>query len=178
VPDADPSPAAGPAGAVAALIARLRPPIQELSKFGTVGLVGAVFDIGGFNLLHHHYGVGPLSSKAASTFVAAIITYIGNRFWAFRHRARTGVQREFPVFVALNVIGLGIAEVVLSFTYYVLDQRGPLATNLSANVVGIGLGTLFRFWAYKRWVFRHPESMSSAGPQDRLDDELEAVIQV
>jgi putative flippase GtrA len=160
------------------LVARFRPLIQELGKFGTVGLIGAFFDIGGFNLLHHDFGVGPLSSKAASTFVAAIVTYIGNRFWAFRHRARTGVQREFPVFVALNVIGLGIAETVLSFTYYVLDQRGALATNLSANVVGLGLGTLFRFWAYKRWVFRHPDAVSSASPQDRLEDELEAVIQV
>ncbi|MEV4897938.1 GtrA family protein, partial [Nonomuraea sp. NPDC055795] len=22
-----------------------------------------------------------------------------------------------------------------------------------ANVIGVGLGTLFRFWSYKRWVF-------------------------
>ena len=27
-----------------------------------------------------------------------------------------------------------------------------LADNI-ATVVGIGLGTLFRFWAYRRWVF-------------------------
>jgi putative flippase GtrA len=175
---APPPPAVVRPRGVQALIGRLRPFVREVGKFGIVGIVGAVFDIGGFNVLHHVVGLGPLTSKAISTFVAAVVTYVGNRFWAFRHRARTGVQREFPIFVALNVVGLGIAEAVLSFTYYVLDDRGPLATNLSANVVGIGLGTLFRFWAYKRWVFRHPDSLRSAAPQDRLDDELEAIIQV
>jgi len=28
-----------------------------------------------------------------------------------------------------------------------------LADNISANVVGLGLGTLFRFWSYRKWVF-------------------------
>jgi putative flippase GtrA len=31
--------------------------------------------------------------------------------------------------------------------------RSGLADNVSANVVGTILGTLFRFWAYRRWVF-------------------------
>ena len=38
-------------------------------------------------------------------------------------------------------------------SHYVLDLRSPLADNISANGVGLVLGTLFRFWAYRRFVF-------------------------
>ena len=38
--------------------------------------------------------------------------------------------------------------------------KGPIADNVSANVIGLGLGTLFRFWSYRRWVF--PEDADSA----------------
>jgi hypothetical protein len=34
------------------------------------------------------------------------------------------------------------------------------------NLFTIGLGTIFRFWAYKRFVFRHPDRVA-AGLPDR-----------
>ena len=34
----------------------------------------------------------------------------------------------------------------------------------------IGLGTLFRFWAYKRFVFLHPDRVHAADVD--LDEEL------
>jgi putative flippase GtrA len=151
---------------------------REVAKFGIVGAVCAVLDIGGFNLLHHYEGVGPLSAKAISTFVASICAYLGNRYWSFRHRARSGVRRELPIFFLLNLVGLVIAEACLGFSYYVVDARGPLATNISANVVGLGLGTLFRFWAYKRWVFMHPEAIEGIGHDEALEDELESIVQL
>ena len=33
-----------------------------------------------------------------------------------------------------------------------LDLQSPLADN-AANIVGIGLAALFRFWAYREFVF-------------------------
>jgi putative flippase GtrA len=35
----------------------------------------------------------------------------------------------------------------------VLGLTSRLADNISANVVGVGLGTVFRFVTYKRFVF-------------------------
>ena len=55
--------------------------------------------------------------------------------------------------MGLNAIGLGIALGVLAFTHYVLDLTSPLADNISANIIGLGLGTAFRFWSYRRYVF-------------------------
>jgi putative flippase GtrA len=161
-----------------AAILKLRPLLHEIGKFGVVGAFGAVVDIGVSNVLHHGAGMGPLTSKAISTFLASIVTYLGNRLWAFRHRAGSGAQRDFPIFVALNIVGLAIVEIVTGFTYYVLDLHSALAFNLSANVIGLGLGTLFRFWAYRRWVFRHPDAVAGLSQDEIIDEELQAVIQI
>lgn len=130
--------------------------IRESVKFATVGSLGFVVDIIVFNALL--YGAGPLhdkplSAKTASVIVATLVTYSGNRHWTFRHRARTGVAREYPLFFLLNGVGLGVALACLATSRYVLGLSGPLADNIAANVIGLGLGTLFRFWSYRKWVF-------------------------
>jgi len=42
----------------------------------------------------------------------------------------------------------------LAVSHYALGFTSPLADNIAANVVGLGLATAFRFWSYRRWVFR------------------------
>ena len=131
--------------------------VHELAKFGIVGVVCYAIDFSLYNVCHVAFGLGPLTAKVISTIVAATCAYIGNRHWSFRHRARSGVRREYTLFFVLNAIGLGIALACLGFGYYVLDERSALASNIWGNVIGTGLGTVFRFWAYKKWVFLHPE---------------------
>lgn len=148
------------AGAVRSRLVRL---IHEAAKFGVVGLVALVVDVGLFNLLRFAGGEGPLyekplTAKALSVAVATVVAYAGNRFWTFRHRARTGYAREYLLFFVLNGVGMAIAVGCLWVSHYLLGLRSPLADNVSANVVGLALGTLFRFWSYRRWVFtEHPE---------------------
>jgi putative flippase GtrA len=132
--------------------------IAELAKFGVVGVTASGVDLAGAGYLHAT-GVGPLSAKAISITIATVLSYVGNRFWTFRHRANHALLREFSVFVLLNAIGLVIAELTIGFTYYVLGFHGPVAFNL-ASVVGTGLGTIFRYWSYKKWVFIAPEAMT------------------
>jgi putative flippase GtrA len=129
--------------------------IAELAKFGVVGAIAAVIDLGGAGYLHGVLGIGPLSAKAISIAAATLVSYLGNRFWTFRHRANHALIREWVVFVVLNLIGLLIAEVCIGFTYYALGLHGPIAYNV-ASVTGTGLATVFRYWSYKKWVFIAP----------------------
>ncbi|MEQ7129002.1 GtrA family protein [Actinopolymorpha sp. B11F2] len=131
--------------------------VAELAKFGTVGGIAAVIDIAGSNVLRFGLDLGPLTSKTISVAVAATVAFLGNRFWTWRHRARQGLATEYVRYFALNAVGLAIALAVVGFTVYILRFDGPLAYNLSANVIGLGLGSLFRFWSYKRWVFLPPD---------------------
>jgi putative flippase GtrA len=126
--------------------------IPELAKFGVVGLVGSIVDLGGAAYLHGALGVGPMVSKGLAITAATVVTYLGSRFWTFRHRANQALLREGILFAALNIVGLAIAECVIALVTYGLDMKGTLAYN-AASVIGTGLGTIFRYFSYKKWVF-------------------------
>ena len=51
----------------------------------------------------------PLTAKVVSTVVATTWTYVGNRYWTYRHRQRTGFQREYLLFFCLSGVGMAIA---------------------------------------------------------------------
>ena len=153
-----------------AVYRRFQVVIHEIAKFGLVGAFNAVLDLALFNILHFRVGLGPLTSKTLATAVAATSSYFMNRHWSFAHRARTTFRREYLLFFFLNAVGLVIALVVLGFVRYVLGFSSVLAVNV-ANVLGIGLGTLWRFYAYKRWVF-----LPAATPDDEGLTPAEAAI--
>jgi putative flippase GtrA len=147
---------------LADLYARARQHGPELVKFGIVGGLGTIIDLGGAAVLHSAYHEGPLESKALSITAATIFTYFGSRFWTFRHRENQPVHREAVLFIALNVVGLIIAEVVIAATTYGLGLKDPLAYN-AASFVGTGLGTIFRWYAYRKWVFLAPAEQPLPG---------------
>ncbi len=133
--------------------------VHEIAKFGIVGLSALVVDIGLFNLLLY---VGPLqgkplTAKIISVAAATTCAYFGNRFWTFRHRARTSFTREYLLFFGLNGIAMLIAVGCLWISHYALGFDSALADNISANVIGLALGTLFRFWSYRKFVFPEVE---------------------
>ncbi|HEY0935428.1 MAG TPA: GtrA family protein [Trebonia sp.] len=135
--------------------------LPELIKFCIVGGVGTVIDLGGAGLLHSRYHVEPLAAKAVSVTLATAFTYLGARFWTFKHRENQSVRREAVLFFALNVAGLVIAEAVIGLVTYVMGLRGTLDYN-AASVIGTGLGTIFRFYAYRKWVFLAPSEQPAA----------------
>jgi putative flippase GtrA len=139
----------------AGLYTRYRHLIPELLKFGVVGGIGSVIDLGGAAVLHGKYHVGPLEAKAISTTIATVVTYLGSRFWTFKHRENQALGREATLFIVLNVVGLVIAEAVIALVSYGLGLHSQLEYN-AASVVGTGLATIFRYFAYRRWVFTAP----------------------
>lgn len=134
--------------------------LTQLSRFGLVGLVGLVIDVGVFNLLRSTilspdaFHEGPVLAKVISTSIAIIANWLGNRFWTFRSERRPHMWREGLEFVVVSVGGMLIALGCLWFTHYVLGFTSALADNISTNVIGLALGTAFRFWLYRTWVFR------------------------
>jgi putative flippase GtrA len=140
--------------------------LRESIKFATVGSVGFVVDIIAFNALLYGGALNdrPLTAKTTSVLLATLVTFTGNRHWTFRHRSRPGLAREYSLFFLLNGVGLGIALACLAMSRYVLEFSGPVADNIAANVVGLGLGTLFRFWSYRRWVFPAPGPLPQPAP--------------
>jgi putative flippase GtrA len=144
-----------------ALYTRIRPMLPEFLKFCLIGGIGMVIDLGGAGVLHASYHVEPLAAKAVSVTAATVFTYAGSRFWTFKHRENQSVRREAALFFVLNVAGLLIAEAVLGVVIYVLGMRSTFDYNV-ASVIGSGLGTMFRFYAYRKWVFLAPQQPAAA----------------
>ena len=122
------------------------------ARYAAVGAVAFVVDVGLFNLVLHATEK-PLTSKTISTVAATTVAYVGNRYWTFRRRSRQGLGREYTLFFLLNGVGLAISLGVLAISHYLLGFTSHLADNIAANVIGLGLGTAFRFWSYRRFVF-------------------------
>jgi putative flippase GtrA len=138
--------------------------LKEVAAFGVVGAISFVIEMGLFNLLLHQH-IGPLTSKAISAGVATAFAYIGNRHWSFSHRARTGLGRETSFFFGINAIALVAGELIIALFAYPLGYKDDHWVLSAANVFAIGLGTVFRFWAYKRFVFLHPDKVANRGPE-------------
>jgi putative flippase GtrA len=131
---------------------------HELGKFFSVGALAYVVGVGGFNLLVHLESAPlaskPLTASIISGIVSIFVAYLGNRHWTWRDRARSGARREMSLFFIINGIALIFNVICLAISRYVLGFESALADNIAANVIGVGLGTLFRFWSYRTIVFK------------------------
>jgi putative flippase GtrA len=165
---------------ITAAVSRLRGTLsvvyREMLKFGAVGAFAFVVDVGLFNLLTTDLwfgsGAPPLDghekiAKLISASIATVVAWLGNRYWSFRHRRQSSRGREFVTFVVMNVIAAAIAVACLAISHDVLGLTSTLADNVSGNVIGVALGTLFRFWAYRTFVFT--EFIDPEG-RDRAED--------
>jgi len=146
----------------ASIRSHVRALFGQLARFGVVGLGGFVIDIGVFNLLiftvfsADRIHEGPIYAKIISTALAIIFNWLGNRYWTFGNTRRSQVLREGIEFIAVSIAGSLIALLCLWVSHYLLGFTSQLADNVSSNVVGLALGTAFRFIFYRYWVF-HPE---------------------
>lgn len=150
----------------------LRRLAREVVSFGLVGAVAFVVDTGVFNLLRYAgprlLEDKPLTAKVIAVSVATLVAWLGHRYVTYHRRRRVAARRELVLFVVMNVIGLVIALACLALSHYVLGFTSPLADNISANGVGLVLSTLFRFVAYRNWVFTEVRAdQSHAAPEVR-----------
>lgn len=163
---------------------------REFAKFGTVGLIAFLIDLTLYNLLVFGLPGGgggpmhdiPLRAKIVSTAIATVFAWLGNRYWTFRGRRGRRAGREFLLYVWFNIVGLAIALACLGFSRYVLGLDSQLADNVSGNGIGLVLGTLFRFWAYRTFVFTGAviaadtaTAASTPGPEGLDDQPAEAI---
>jgi len=144
--------------------------LKELAAFGFIGAIAFALDLGIFAWLAPH---GAIKAKIISAAVSTTFAYFGNKYLSFSHRARTSIGRETAFFFGINAITLVFSAALIALFVYPLGYDHESAVVFVVNVVSIGIGTLFRFWAYKRFVFLHPDKVRAVPlPDVDLDEEL------
>ncbi|GAA2059586.1 hypothetical protein GCM10009801_00410 [Streptomyces albiaxialis] len=151
------------------LRARAERLVREVAKFGAVGAVGFLVNVAIYNLCTLSFGLAPVRSGVISQTVAIATNYLGNRYWTYRHIDKSRIQRETTLFFLFSGIALVLENGILALSHYGFGFESHLADNIAKNVVGLGIGTVFRFWSYRTWVFKvaaheeHEEEQDSSG---------------
>ena len=134
----------------------LRERRSELVKFGTVGGIAFIVDLGLFNILNVRDGAiladRVVTAKAISAAVATLFAWVANRLWTFA-AGRTGEPlKELVAFGAVNVVALLVPMATVAISTYAMGLDDPVSKNVSA-IIGIGLGTVIRYVGYRVFVF-------------------------
>ena len=84
----------------------------QLIKFGVVGVVAALVDVGTLIVLKEFMGLGVLISSAIAFSVSVCVNYILSMAFVFKSKNENKFK-EFMVFVVLSLGGLGINQLVI-----------------------------------------------------------------
>lgn len=133
--------------------------VRHFVKFVIVGAVNAaMFATIYFGL--RWLGAIPGVAYAPAFLVTNVNSYVLNRHWTFRDRAKVPVARQYLRFAMFTIVGLVLGELVLHPMLVVLEGFGGLG-ELIAAFAPAPILALWNFNAYRRWTFR-PEPVSAA----------------
>ena len=110
-------------------------------KFATVGAIGMVVDLTVLNVTAQDSSGLPLLVANSISFTTAVISnFTWNRLWTFPESRQRPIVPQLGQFALVNVIGLGINNLVLWLVFQIIRQivPDPWDYNL-AKVFAIGV---------------------------------------
>lgn len=150
---------------------------EEILRFLAVGGAATIVALVGFNVLVHGFFEGPgpmhhhpIPAYVLANAVAGVLAYRAARSWAFRHREVRNPVGGPAAFFAIGATTMLIPVACLAVSRYLLHLTDPISDNVSANVVGLGLGTAARFWAFRAYVFHGRPHGDDAPPDESVSD--------
>lgn len=87
--------------------------LGQIASFGVVGVIAFVIDYGLMIVLTELFGVNYLLSTTISFIVSVIFNYLASMRFVFAHKQGLSRRREFVIFVALSVVGLGLNDLLM-----------------------------------------------------------------
>lgn len=114
--------------------------IEQIMKFGIVGIIATIIDFGVLIFLTEVFGLNPVLSATISFIVSLIFNYVASMRYVFRHREGMSREREFAIFVVLSVIGLGINDGLM--------WLGTNFADLDYRLVKMGATAIVMVWNF------------------------------
>lgn len=124
-------------------------------KFATVGVIGMVVDLSVMTVARELLKV-PLAMAVALGFTVAVISnFTWNRLWTFPESRLRPLASQLVQFVVINIIGLGINEVVVLGLHPLFSIVLPdPPAYLGAKIIAIGIVLFWNYFVNRAWTYR------------------------
>ncbi|HWC81253.1 MAG TPA: GtrA family protein [Pseudonocardiaceae bacterium] len=135
---------------------------REMLKFAVVGGICFVITmVVNYGLKLTVLADKPVTALVIAVIVATIASYILNREWSFRTRGGRERHHEAALFFLISGIGVVLNSLPEYISRYGLELQVPHVSRLvqevsdftSGMIIGTLIAMLFRWWAFKKWVF-------------------------
>jgi putative flippase GtrA len=134
---------------------RLRRLAPEAIAFGVIGAGNTLLYMA---ITWAALPIGAVKASVVATIVTTTLAYIANRYWTYRNHARTALRREYTLFFGFNLVGMIIqsGSVAIGKYGFGLTEEHDAYAFMGVTLIGIVIATVFRFWAYRTFVFLKP----------------------
>lgn len=129
---------------------RMKKLIEQILKFGVVGIIATVIDFGVLYVLSQPLGLDPVLSAGISFCVSLVFNYVASMRYVFTHREDMSRSREFVIFLVLSLIGLAINEAIMAAGVAVLGNSA-LAV-MGTKVLATAIVMVWNFVSRKKWL--------------------------
>lgn len=145
---------------IAFLLARKFIILWQFAKFGLVGVLNTLIDLGVLNLLIFFSGItsgiGYSVFKGISFIVAVVNSYFWNKYWTFEKRGevKTGEFLQFFIVAGLGfAINVGTASLIVNIIGPQFGLSDKIWDNIGAIIATL-VGMIWNFLGYKFIVFK------------------------
>jgi putative flippase GtrA len=137
------------------LTERLRRLAPEALAFGVIGAANTALYLA---ITYVALPIGAVKATVLATVITTTLAYVANRYWTYRHHTRSALQREYMLFFGFNLIGMIIQSGSVGIAKYGfhLNEVDHKLVIMVTTVAAAGVATIFRFWAYRTFVFLKP----------------------
>jgi putative flippase GtrA len=137
------------------LVERLRRVAPEAFAFGVIGAANSALY---FAITYVALPIGAVKATVIATIITTTLAYLANRYWTYRHHTRSALRREYTLFFGFNGVGMVIqsGSVAVAKYGFHLNESDHKLLIMGITVVAAVVATVFRFWAYRTFVFLKP----------------------
>jgi len=138
----------------------------RFARFILVGLLNTLVDFGLMNLFTQVFKIPLVIAQALSFSIAVACSYLLNRVWIYPEAIRGSMKVQFPKFMAINLLGLGVRsllmplfdQVLISWLRAIPIQFGDLPQSFfshnGALALVLPITILMNFFLNRAWTFK------------------------
>jgi putative flippase GtrA len=135
---------------------------REMLKFAIVGATCFLITVAvNYGLKLTILNSKPVSAQTFAVVIATIVSYVLSREWSFRTRGGRERHHEAALFFLISGISTALNSVPLAMSRYWFNLQVPHVSLLaqetadffSGMIIGTLIAMVFRWWAFKKWVF-------------------------